>query len=194
MNRNTVRPSSREGSMLPKAYPSVASPIICRSALAIEAHRGGASLANTLGMGCALRPALRSDGCVQPTTSDRGRDTSGGGPSRWPEGRVASGEMVRVRVSMVSPGVNACGVEFEAARDVAQKGPWPPCGVEMISWDGDRALRVAQPVRPFRHLAAISFFVVASVDEQGRGAQALRVWWAGSVVGFGGAQVGAQHG
>src|SRR6218665_882372 len=51
--------------------PSVASPIICRSALAIEAHRGVASLANTLGIGCALRLALRSDGCAQPTTSDR---------------------------------------------------------------------------------------------------------------------------
>ncbi|WP_265659370.1 hypothetical protein [Verminephrobacter eiseniae] len=50
---------------------SVASPIICRSALAIEAHRGVASLANTLGMGCALHLALRSDGCAQPTTSDR---------------------------------------------------------------------------------------------------------------------------
>ncbi|WP_265259805.1 hypothetical protein [Verminephrobacter eiseniae] len=52
-------------------HPSVASPIICRSALAIEAHRGVASLANTRGMGCALRLALRSDGCAQPTTSDR---------------------------------------------------------------------------------------------------------------------------
>ncbi|WP_265701674.1 hypothetical protein [Verminephrobacter eiseniae] len=51
--------------------PSVASPIICRSALAIEAHRGVASLANTLGIGCAMRLALRSDGCAQPTTSDR---------------------------------------------------------------------------------------------------------------------------
>ncbi|WP_157048455.1 hypothetical protein [Verminephrobacter eiseniae] len=50
--------------------PGVASPIICRSALAIEAHRGVASLANTLGMGCAMRLALRSDGCAQPTTSD----------------------------------------------------------------------------------------------------------------------------
>ncbi|WP_265659402.1 hypothetical protein [Verminephrobacter eiseniae] len=50
--------------------PRVASPIICRSALAIEAHRGVASLANTLGMGCAMRLALRSDGCAQPTTSD----------------------------------------------------------------------------------------------------------------------------
>ncbi|WP_265298540.1 hypothetical protein [Verminephrobacter eiseniae] len=49
---------------------SVASPIICRFALAIEAHRGVASLANTLGMGCAMRLALRSDGCAQPTTSD----------------------------------------------------------------------------------------------------------------------------
>ncbi|WP_265658046.1 hypothetical protein [Verminephrobacter eiseniae] len=49
----------------------VASPIICRSALAIEAHRGVASLANTLGIGCALRLALRSDGGAQPTTSDR---------------------------------------------------------------------------------------------------------------------------
>src|SRR6218665_2643242 len=38
---------------------SVASPIICRSALAIEAHRGVASLANTLCIGkrCALRCA-----------------------------------------------------------------------------------------------------------------------------------------
>ncbi|WP_265305754.1 hypothetical protein [Verminephrobacter eiseniae] len=51
--------------------PGVASPIICRSALAIEAHRGVASLANTLGIGCAMRLALRSDGCAQPTTSDR---------------------------------------------------------------------------------------------------------------------------
>ncbi|WP_265685484.1 hypothetical protein [Verminephrobacter eiseniae] len=50
--------------------PSAASPIICRSALAIEAHRGLASLANTLGMGRAMRLALRSDGCAQPTTSD----------------------------------------------------------------------------------------------------------------------------
>ncbi|WP_265659460.1 hypothetical protein [Verminephrobacter eiseniae] len=51
-------------------HTSVASPIICRSALAIEAHRGVASLANTLGIGCAMRLALRSDGCAQPTTSD----------------------------------------------------------------------------------------------------------------------------
>ncbi|WP_265286696.1 hypothetical protein [Verminephrobacter eiseniae] len=50
---------------------SVASPIICRSALAIEAHRGVASLANTLGIGRAMRLALRSDGCAQPATSDR---------------------------------------------------------------------------------------------------------------------------
>ncbi|WP_265302465.1 hypothetical protein [Verminephrobacter eiseniae] len=53
------------------ATTSVSSPIICRSALAIEAHRGVASLANTLGIGCALRLALHSDGCAQPTTSDR---------------------------------------------------------------------------------------------------------------------------
>ncbi|WP_157048396.1 hypothetical protein [Verminephrobacter eiseniae] len=52
------------------SYTSVASPIICRSALAIEAHRGVASLANTLGIGGAMRLALRSDGCAQPTTSD----------------------------------------------------------------------------------------------------------------------------
>ncbi|WP_265657217.1 hypothetical protein [Verminephrobacter eiseniae] len=51
--------------------PSVASPIICRSALAIEAHRGVASLANTARYGQAMRLALRSDGCAQPTTSDR---------------------------------------------------------------------------------------------------------------------------
>ncbi|WP_265701695.1 hypothetical protein [Verminephrobacter eiseniae] len=50
--------------------PSVASPIICRSALAIEAHRGVASLANTARYGQAMRLALRSDGCAQPTTSD----------------------------------------------------------------------------------------------------------------------------
>src|SRR6218665_743249 len=53
------------------ATTSVSSTIICRSALAIEAHRGVASLANTLGIGCALRLALPSDGCAQPTTSDR---------------------------------------------------------------------------------------------------------------------------
>ncbi|WP_265301779.1 hypothetical protein [Verminephrobacter eiseniae] len=47
------------------------SPIICRSALAIEAQRGVAALANTLGMGCAMRLALRSDGGAQPATSDR---------------------------------------------------------------------------------------------------------------------------
>src|SRR6218665_1841554 len=55
---------------------SVASPIICRSALAIGAHRGVASLANTLGIGCAMRLAPRSDGCAQPTTSDRWHGTS----------------------------------------------------------------------------------------------------------------------
>src|SRR6218665_604871 len=60
----------------PALLTGVASPIICRSALAIEAHRGVASLANTLGIGCARRLALRSDGCAQPTTSDRGRGTS----------------------------------------------------------------------------------------------------------------------
>ncbi|WP_265659482.1 hypothetical protein [Verminephrobacter eiseniae] len=54
----------------PGIMPSVASPIICRSALAIEPHRGVASLANTLGIGCTMRLALRSDGCAQPTTSD----------------------------------------------------------------------------------------------------------------------------
>ncbi|WP_265701663.1 hypothetical protein [Verminephrobacter eiseniae] len=54
-----------------RIHASVASPIICRSALAIGAHRGVAALANTLGIGCALRLALRSDGCAQPATSDR---------------------------------------------------------------------------------------------------------------------------
>ena len=41
--------------------PSVASPIICRSALAIEAHRGVASLANTARYGLRDAPcaALR---------------------------------------------------------------------------------------------------------------------------------------
>jgi len=38
--------------------------------VAIEAQRGVASLANTLGMGCVMRLALRSDGCAQPATSD----------------------------------------------------------------------------------------------------------------------------
>ncbi|WP_265701651.1 hypothetical protein [Verminephrobacter eiseniae] len=55
---------------VPSPSARVASPIICRSALAIETHRGVASLANTLGIGCAMRLALRSDGCAQPTTSD----------------------------------------------------------------------------------------------------------------------------
>src|SRR6218665_916379 len=58
---------------------SVASPIICRSALAMEAHRGVAWLANPLGIGRAMRLALRPDGCAQPTTSDRWRDTGSAG-------------------------------------------------------------------------------------------------------------------
>src|SRR6218665_649485 len=58
------------------AWPRVASPIICRSALAIEAHRGVASLANTARYGQAMRLVLRSDGCAQPPTSDPCRDTS----------------------------------------------------------------------------------------------------------------------
>src|SRR6218665_1285902 len=33
-------------------------------------------------IGCALRLSLRSDGCAQPTTSDRGRDTRGLAHSR----------------------------------------------------------------------------------------------------------------
>src|SRR6218665_2758802 len=64
---------------------SVASPIICRSALAIEAHRGVESLANTARYGQAMRLALRSDGCTQPTTSDPQRGTS----ARWPHGTDA---------------------------------------------------------------------------------------------------------
>src|SRR6218665_3706759 len=59
---------------LTKRNTSVVSPIICRSALAIEAHRGVASLANTARYGQAIRLALRSHGCAQPTTYDRGRD------------------------------------------------------------------------------------------------------------------------
>src|SRR6218665_192713 len=51
------------------AQAGVPSPVICRSALAIEAHRGVASLANTARYGQAMRLALRSDGCAQPTTS-----------------------------------------------------------------------------------------------------------------------------
>jgi len=52
-------------------FPSVASTVICRSALALELHRCVASLAHALGMGCALRLALQSDGYVQPSASDR---------------------------------------------------------------------------------------------------------------------------
>src|SRR6218665_3323684 len=58
------------------SQPSVASPIICRSALAIEAHRGVASLANTLGIGCAMRLALRSDRQAHPPPTARGRDNN----------------------------------------------------------------------------------------------------------------------
>src|SRR6218665_718123 len=66
------RPGDTPPSGGPQAKaPGVASPIICRSALAIEAHRGVASLANTARYGQALRLALRSDGCAQPATSDR---------------------------------------------------------------------------------------------------------------------------
>src|SRR6218665_58449 len=68
--QQTMAPDAGRKAAFPRRA-SVASPIICRSALAIEAHRGVASLANTLGMGCAMRLALRSDGCAQPTTSDR---------------------------------------------------------------------------------------------------------------------------
>src|SRR6218665_2607752 len=63
-----------------RCQASVAPPIICRSALAIEAHRRGASLANTLGMGRVLRLALCSDGCAQPTTSDRRCDIGAQSP------------------------------------------------------------------------------------------------------------------
>src|SRR6218665_876935 len=75
--RRSIAAHSTDANALTQ-WASVASPIICRSALAIEAHRGVASLANTLGMGCAMRLALHSDGCAQPTTSDRRRDTSSG--------------------------------------------------------------------------------------------------------------------
>ncbi|WP_265301695.1 hypothetical protein [Verminephrobacter eiseniae] len=60
-------PGLADGRLRILALATVASPVICRSALAIEAQRGVASLANTLGMGCALR----SDGCAQPATSVR---------------------------------------------------------------------------------------------------------------------------
>src|SRR6218665_3490210 len=50
--------------------PSVVSQIKCRSALVIEAHRGVASFANTLGIGCAMRLAMLPDGSAQPPTSD----------------------------------------------------------------------------------------------------------------------------
>ena|SRR6218665_1325293 len=42
-----------------RCQASVAPPIICLSALAIEPQRGVASLADTLGIGCALRGAHR---------------------------------------------------------------------------------------------------------------------------------------
>src|SRR6218665_822486 len=64
---------------------SVASPIICRSALAIEAHRGVASLANTLGMGCAMRLALRSHGGAPPPPSYPSHHTTA--PSPTPHNR-----------------------------------------------------------------------------------------------------------
>src|SRR6218665_885374 len=52
--------------------PGVASPIICRSALAIEAHRGVASLSHTLGMGkrCALRRAPMAGGSLRHLIRD----------------------------------------------------------------------------------------------------------------------------
>ncbi|WP_041949784.1 hypothetical protein [Verminephrobacter eiseniae] len=52
--------------------PSVASPIICRSALAIEPYRGVASLANTLGIGkrCALRCAPMAARSLRHLTGD----------------------------------------------------------------------------------------------------------------------------
>src|SRR6218665_324760 len=49
-----------------QAQANVASSIICRSGLAIEAHRGVASLANKARYGQEMRLALRSDGCAQP--------------------------------------------------------------------------------------------------------------------------------
>src|SRR6218665_2845844 len=49
----------------------VGSVFFCWLGLAIEGHRGVASLANTARYGKAMRLALRSDGCAQPTTSDR---------------------------------------------------------------------------------------------------------------------------
>src|SRR6218665_2623932 len=59
----------------PAEDSSVTSPIICRSALALQAQRGAASFANPPGMGCGLRLALPPDGGARPTTSDRCRDT-----------------------------------------------------------------------------------------------------------------------
>ncbi|WP_265701702.1 hypothetical protein [Verminephrobacter eiseniae] len=70
LSSGRIAPSGTGTSLSRAGASSVASPIICRSALAIEAQRGVASLANTLGIGCAMRLALRSDGCAQPTTSD----------------------------------------------------------------------------------------------------------------------------
>src|SRR6218665_741872 len=62
MRPANARAPAREAPLGCRPAPSVASPTICRSALAIEAHRGVASLANTLGIGCAMCLGLRSDG------------------------------------------------------------------------------------------------------------------------------------
>ncbi len=56
---------------------TASSPAICRSALALEPHRGVASLANAVGIGGATRLALQSDGGAQPSTSGRRRGSAG---------------------------------------------------------------------------------------------------------------------
>src|SRR6218665_2447640 len=77
---------------------NVASPIICRSALAIGAQRGVASFANTSGIGCA-----------QPTISDRWCDTRVPGPSVDESVSMRSMVPTNCTMSNVPDGSNGSG-------------------------------------------------------------------------------------
>src|SRR6218665_3089781 len=68
---------------------SVASPIICRSALAIEAHRGVASLANTARYGLRDAPCAGLRWPALPTPPNRGRATRRVGGWAWARGPMA---------------------------------------------------------------------------------------------------------
>src|SRR6218665_1841625 len=105
----------------------VASPNICRSALAIETDRGVGSLANTLGIGGAMRLAVRSDGWAPPSTSCPRRDT-----------RMTGGES---------------GESVEGGNP----GPQSPAPRERAGRVGLRAWRIMQPVRGQfdRHLGVV---------------------------------------